>query len=86
MLSPITTAELALTPRRVRTSARKEDNSPPPGKGTVTTLRSWRSSAASAVSSAIGVRVVEINDNKLAVVFEIYAATVLGLPQSFAVS
>lgn len=34
----------------------------------------------------MGVRVVEINDNKLAAVFEIYAATVLGLPQSFAVS
>jgi hypothetical protein len=34
----------------------------------------------------MGVRVVEINDNKLAAVFEIYAASVLGLPQSFAVS
>jgi hypothetical protein len=34
----------------------------------------------------MGVRVVEINDNKLAAVFEIYAATVLGLSQSFAVS
>ncbi len=31
-------------------------------------------------------RVVEINDNAVAAVFEIYAATVLGLPQSFAVS
>jgi hypothetical protein len=28
----------------------------------------------------------EIDDNKVAAVFEIYAATVLGLPQSFAVS
>jgi hypothetical protein len=35
---------------------------------------------------AMGVKVVEINDNKLAAVFEIYAATVLDLPQSFAVS
>jgi len=34
----------------------------------------------------MGVRVVKINDNKLAAVFEIYGATVLGLPQSFAVS
>jgi hypothetical protein len=34
----------------------------------------------------MGVRVVEIDDNKLSAVFEIYAATVLGLPQSFAVS
>lgn len=34
----------------------------------------------------MGVQVVEIIDNKLAAVFEIYAATVLGLPQSFAVS
>jgi len=34
----------------------------------------------------MGVHVVEINDNKLAAVFEIYAASVLGLPQSFAVS
>lgn len=34
----------------------------------------------------MGVRVVEINNNKLSAVFEIYAATVLGLPQSFAVS
>ena len=34
----------------------------------------------------MGVHVVEINDNKLTAVFEIYAATVLGLPQSFAVS
>lgn len=33
-----------------------------------------------------GVRIVEINDNKLSAVFEIYAATVLGLPQSFATS
>ena len=31
-------------------------------------------------------RVVEIEDNVLCAVFEIYAATVLGLPQSFAVS
>lgn len=34
----------------------------------------------------MGVRVVEINDSKLSAVFEIYAAAVLGLPQSFAVS
>jgi hypothetical protein len=34
----------------------------------------------------MGVRVVEINDNKLAAVFEVYAATVLGLPQTFATS
>jgi hypothetical protein len=34
----------------------------------------------------MGFQVVEINDNALAAVFEIYAATVLGLPQSFAVS
>lgn len=34
----------------------------------------------------MGVRVVAIDDNKLAAVFEIYAATVLRLPQSFAVS
>jgi hypothetical protein len=34
----------------------------------------------------MGVRVVEINDNKLSAVFEVYAATMLGLPQSFAVS
>jgi hypothetical protein len=34
----------------------------------------------------MGVHVVEIDDNKLAAVFEIYAATVLGLPQGFAVS
>jgi hypothetical protein len=34
----------------------------------------------------MGIRVVEINDNRFAVVFEIYAATVLGPPQSFAVS
>jgi hypothetical protein len=34
----------------------------------------------------MGMRVVEINDNKPAAVFEIYAATVLGLLQSFAVS
>lgn len=34
----------------------------------------------------MGVQVVEIDDNKVAAVFEIYAATVLGLPQSFAVS
>jgi len=33
----------------------------------------------------MGVCVVEIND-KLAAVFEIYAATAIGLPQSFAVS
>lgn len=33
-----------------------------------------------------GVRIVEINDNRLSAVFEIYAATVLGLPQSFATS
>lgn len=39
-----------------------------------------------AIVREMGVRVVEINDNKLAAVFEIYAATVLGLPQSFAVS
>jgi hypothetical protein len=31
-------------------------------------------------------QVVEINDDRLAVVFEVYAATVLGLHQSFAVS
>jgi len=31
-------------------------------------------------------RVVEIKDDALAYVFEVYAATVLGLPQSFAVS
>jgi hypothetical protein len=31
-------------------------------------------------------RVVEINDDRLAAVFEVYAATVLGLHQSFAVS
>jgi hypothetical protein len=34
----------------------------------------------------MGVRVVAIDDNKVAAVFEIYAATVLELPQSFAVS
>ena len=34
----------------------------------------------------MGVQVVEIDDNKVAAVFEIYAATVLGLSQSFAVS
>lgn len=34
----------------------------------------------------MGVHVIEIDDNKVAAVFEIYAATVLGLPQSFAVS
>lgn len=34
----------------------------------------------------MGVHVVEIKDDRLAAVFEIYAATVLGLPQSFAVS
>lgn len=39
-----------------------------------------------AIVREMGVRVVEINDSKLAAVFEIYAATVLGLPQSFAVS
>lgn len=39
-----------------------------------------------AIVREMGVRVVEINDAKLAAVFEIYAATVLGLPQSFAVS
>jgi len=31
-------------------------------------------------------RVVEITDDVLAHLFEVYAATVLGLPQSFAVS
>ena len=36
--------------------------------------------------SDMGVRIVEIDDNRVAAVFEIYAATVLGLPQSFAVS
>ena len=35
---------------------------------------------------AMGFQVVEIKDNRLAAVFEIYAATVLGLRQSFAVS
>jgi hypothetical protein len=34
----------------------------------------------------MGVHVIAIDDNKVAAVFEIYAATVLGLPQSFAVS
>ena len=34
----------------------------------------------------MGVQVIEIDDNKVAAVFEIYAAIVLGLPQSFAVS